>query len=159
MMHLDYSDWYPDGSALTRPNAGRFAPISPTCGWPRPSLPGQDESMIDDPSPEPRDSGTPSAQAPESYFWPLVALVLVILPQVLVPGRFREGPPLVVPVIEAIVFLALLVVAAKPGPVPRAARPLILSLFAVLVLANSAAAARLVVVVLRTPPTGQAPPS
>jgi hypothetical protein len=43
--------------------------------------------MIDDASPEPRDSGTPSAQAPESYFWPLVALVLVILPQVLVPGR------------------------------------------------------------------------
>jgi hypothetical protein len=107
----------------------------------------------------PRDSGTPSAQAPESYFWPLVALVLVILPQVLVPGRFREGPPLVVPVIEATVFLALLVVAAKPGPVPRAARPLILSLFAVLILANSAAAARLVVVVLRTPSTGQAPPS
>ncbi len=107
--------------------------------------------MIDDPSPEARDSGTPSAQAPESYFWPLVALVLVILPQVLVPGRLREGPPLIVPVIEATVFLALLVVAAKPGPVPRAARPLILSLFAVLVLANSAAAARLVVVVLRTP--------
>jgi hypothetical protein len=66
---------------------------------------------------------------------------------------------LIVPVIEATVFLALLVVAAKPGPVPRAARPLILSLFAVLVLANSAAAARLVVVVLRTPPTGHAPPT
>lgn len=46
---------------------------------------------------------------------------------------------------------------AKPGPVPRAAR-LILSLFAVRVLANSAAAARLVVV-LRTPPEGQAPPT
>jgi len=46
--------------------------------------------MIDDASPEPRDSGTPSAQAPESYFWPLVALVLVILPQVLVPGRLRD---------------------------------------------------------------------
>jgi hypothetical protein len=59
---------------------------------------------IDDASPEPRDSGTPSAQAPESYFWPLVALVLVILPQVLVPGRLREGPPLIVPVIEATVF-------------------------------------------------------
>ena len=115
--------------------------------------------MINDPSPEPRDSGTPSAQAPESYFWPLVALVLVILPQVLVPGRLREGPPLIVPVIEATVFLALLAVAAKPGPVPRAARPLILSLFAVLVLANSAAAARLVVVVLRTPPTGHTPPT
>ena len=60
--------------------------------------------MIDDASPEPRDSGTPSAQAPESYFWPLVALVLVILPQVLVPGRLPEGPPLIVPVIEATVF-------------------------------------------------------
>jgi hypothetical protein len=60
--------------------------------------------MIDDASPEPRDSGAPSAQAPESYFWPLVALVLVILPQVLVPGRLREGPPLIVPVVEATVF-------------------------------------------------------
>ena len=60
--------------------------------------------MIDDASPEPHDSGTPSAQAPESYFWPLVALVLVILPQVLVPDRLREGPPLIVPVIEATVF-------------------------------------------------------
>ena len=59
--------------------------------------------MIDDASPEPHDIGTPSAQAPESYFWPLVALVLVILPQVLVPGRLREGPPLIVPVIEATV--------------------------------------------------------
>jgi hypothetical protein len=115
--------------------------------------------MIDNASPMPHDSGTPSAHAPESYFWPLVALVLVILPQVLVPGRLREGPPLIVPVIEAAVFLVLLAVAAKPGPVPRAARPLILSLFAVLVLANSAAAARLVVVVLRTTPKGQAPPT
>jgi hypothetical protein len=59
--------------------------------------------MIDDPSPEARDSDMPSAQAPESYFWPLLALVLVILPQVLVPGRLREGPPLIVPVIEATV--------------------------------------------------------
>ena len=107
-----------------------------TCGWPRPSLSGQDGFMIDDPSPEPHDSRMPSAHTPESYFWPLIALVLVILPQVLVPSRLREGPPLIVPVIEATVFLALLVVAAKPGPVPRAARPLILSLFAVLVLAE-----------------------
>jgi hypothetical protein len=115
--------------------------------------------MIDNASAEPHDSGTPSAQAPESYFWPLVALVLVILPQVLVPSRLREGPPLIVPVIEATVFLVLLAVAAKPGPVPRAARPLMLSLFAVLVLANTAAAARLVVVVLRSTPRGQAPPT
>ncbi len=110
--------------------------------------------MIDDPSPHPHAGAPPSAPAPESYFWPLVALVMVILPQVVVPGRFREGPPLIVPVIEATVFLTLLAVAAKPGPVPRGARPLILSLFAVLVLANTAAAVRLVVVVLRTPPAG-----
>ena len=115
--------------------------------------------MIDASSPEPRDSGTPSAQVPESYFWPLIALVLVILPQVLVPGTLREGPPWIVPVIEAAVFVVLLAVAAKPGPVPRGARPLILSLFTVLVLANSAAAARLVVVVLRTTPSGHAPPT
>jgi uncharacterized membrane protein len=55
--------------------------------------------------------------------------------------------------------VVLLAVAAKPGPVPRGARPLILSLFTVLVLANSAAAARLVVVVLRTTPSGHAPPT
>jgi hypothetical protein len=51
--------------------------------------------MIDDASPEPHVSGTPSARAPESCFWPLVALVLVILPQVLVRTRLREGPRLV----------------------------------------------------------------
>jgi hypothetical protein len=56
------------------------------------------------------------------------------------------------------VRLKFLTLAAKPGPVPRAARPLVPSLLAVLVLANSAAAARLVVVVLRTLPEGQAPP-
>ena len=33
-------------------------------------LQGQDGCMINDPSPEPRDSGTPSAQAPESYSGP-----------------------------------------------------------------------------------------
>ncbi len=55
------------------------------------------------------------------------------------------------------VRLKFLTLAAKPGPVARAARPLVPSLLAVLV-ANSAAAARLVVVVLRTPPEGQAAP-
>ena len=115
--------------------------------------------MVDHQPAESSNSDNPSAAAPESYFWPLVALVLVILPQVLVPGRLREGPPLLVPLIEATAFIALLAVAAKPGPVPRAARPLILSLFAVLVTANSAAAARLVVVVLRPTPTGGTPPS
>jgi hypothetical protein len=57
------------------------------------------------------------------------------------------------------VRLKFLTLAAKPGPVPRAARPLVPSLWAVLVLANSAAAARLVVVVLRTLPEDQAPPT
>src|SRR6476619_6617836 len=78
-----------------------------------------DGPMPDEPSTGPR---------PETYVWPLVALGVVILPQVLVPARMREGPPIVVPAIEATVVLILLAVAAKPGPVPRAARPLVLSL-------------------------------
>ena len=44
--------------------------------------------------------GPGPAGVPESYLWPLTALVLVILPQVLVPASMREGPPLLVPVIE-----------------------------------------------------------
>jgi hypothetical protein len=95
----------------------------------------------------------------ESYLWPLVALVLVILPQVLVPARFRIGPPLAVPIVEGAVALVLLVVAAKPGPVPQRARPLILTLFAVLIGANTAAAGRLVTLVLRSTPKGEKPPS
>ena len=98
-------------------------------------------------------------QAPESYGWPLLALVLVILPQVLVPASMREGPPVVVPVIEGAVVLVLVAVAAKPGPVPRAARPLILTLSAVLILANTAAAIRLVALVLRSTPRGESPPT
>jgi uncharacterized membrane protein len=86
--------------------------------------------------------------SPESYTWPLVAIVLVILPQLLIPTRDRVGPPLLVPIIESIAFLVMLAIAAKPGPVPRRARPVILVLFAVLVLANTIAAARLVVLVL-----------
>src|SRR6476469_4873441 len=73
-------------------------------------------------------------RAPESYVWPLVALVLVILPQVLVPADMREGPPVVVPIIEGAVVL-------------------------VLVAANTAAAARLVVLVLQSTPPGQPPPT
>jgi uncharacterized membrane protein len=42
----------------------------------------------------------------------------------------------------------MVVIAARPGPVPRRARPLVLSLFDVLILANAAVAARLVVLVL-----------
>ena len=115
--------------------------------------------MTDTPSKPPHDGGLPSALAPESYRWPLVALVLVILPQVLVPATMREGPPAVVPVVEGVVVLVLLAVAAKPGPVPRGARPLILTLFAVLIAANTSAAVRLVTVVLRSTPTGETPPT
>ena len=113
--------------------------------------------MTDDASAHPHEPDQASAQVPESYVWPLVALTLVILPQVLVPARMREGPVLIVPIIEGAVVLLLLAVAAKPGPVPRAARPLILSLFAILVLANTAAAIRLVIAVLRGPSNGHAP--
>ena len=45
----------------------------------------------------PEESEVSSAPAPESYVWPLVALVLVILPQVLVPARMRLEPPSIVP--------------------------------------------------------------
>src|SRR3954462_9678446 len=100
--------------------------------------------MSDTPSKQPADPSLCRAREPESYLWPLVALVLVILPQVLVPATMREGPPSFVPVVEGTVVLVLLAVAAKPGPVPRTARPLILSLFAVLILANTTAAVRLV---------------
>ena len=65
---------------------------------------------------------TSAPTAAESYVWPLTTLLLVILPQVLVPEKMREGPPLGVPAIEAMVVLILLAVAAKPGPVPRAER-------------------------------------
>jgi uncharacterized membrane protein len=98
-----------------------------------------------------------SEPSPESYVLPLVTLTVVILPQVLIPERFRQGPILLVPVIEVAVILLLMAVAAKPGPVPRGARPLILSLFGVLVLANTIAAARLVIAVLRTSGSGHAP--
>lgn len=97
----------------------------------------------------PEESEVSSAPAPETYVWPLVALVLAILPQVLVPARMRLGPPSIVPIVEGAVVVVLLAVAAKPGPVPRAARPLVLSLFGVLILANTLAAVRLVTLVLR----------
>ncbi|WP_235508552.1 hypothetical protein [Terrabacter sp. Root85] len=121
--------------------------------------------MPNEPSPDPQPGpprGAGSGQmgvAPETYVWPLVALVVVILPQVLVPARMREGPPIVVPATEAAVVLILLAVAAKPGPVPRAARPLVLSLVAVLIVANTGAAVRLVALVLRSTPEGETPPT
>jgi uncharacterized membrane protein len=87
-------------------------------------------------------------RVPESYAWPLTAIVLVILPQLLIPGRDRIGPPLFVPVIEIGVFVIMAAIAAKPGPVPRRARPAVLTLVAILVVANAAAAGRLVALVL-----------
>jgi hypothetical protein len=85
---------------------------------------------------------------PEGYTWPLVAILIAIVPQVLVPARDRLGPPLVVPIIEAAAFLSMLVIAALPGPVPARARPVILLLFSVLTGANAVAAGRLVILVL-----------
>lgn len=92
------------------------------------------------------DGGGP--RAPESYAWPLAAIVVAILPQVLVPVHDRVGPPLAVPITEAAVFLIMLIIAARPGPVPRRARPIVLLLFGLLILANAAAAIRLVALVL-----------
>jgi hypothetical protein len=63
--------------------------------------------MTDSASTPSTSGGHGSEQAPESYLWPLTALVLVILPQVLVPASVREGPPLLVPVIEGCVALVL----------------------------------------------------
>ena len=100
-----------------------------------------------------------SDQGVENFFWPLFALVLVILPQVLVPARMRLGPPSEVPLVEALLVVVLLGVAAKRGPVPRAARPLVLSLFALLALANTLAAGRLVIIVLRGSHESGAPPT
>jgi hypothetical protein len=105
--------------------------------------------------PDPRSSGDAAkdrqgsspARTPESYTWPLVAIVVVILPQVLVPSNRRIGPPLLVPLVEAAAFLVMFVIAAKPGPVPRGARPFVLSLFGLLILANAAATIRLVLLV------------
>src|SRR5664280_3637303 len=95
--------------------------------------------------PHPPPLGDPSndlSRTPESYTWPLVAVVVIILPQVLVPTSHRIGPPLLVPIVEAVAFLVMLVIAAKPGPVPRGARPFILSLFCVLIMANAGATIR-----------------
>jgi hypothetical protein len=96
----------------------------------------------------PHEGDDAGPRSPESYTWPLVAIVVAILPQVLVPVRDRVGPPLAVPIAETALFLIMLIIAAKPGPVPRHARPAVLLLFGALVAANAAAAARLVVLVL-----------
>lgn len=84
----------------------------------------------------------------EAYTWPLVAITLVIVPQFIIPGRDRIGPPLFVPLIELGVLITLVGIAAKPGPVPPRARPFVLILIAILVGANTVAAGRLVALVL-----------
>jgi uncharacterized membrane protein len=104
-------------------------------------------------------TGDETTKVPESYGWPLAALSLVIVPQVAIPSRLRIGPPSLVPIIEGVVLLILLGIAAKRGPVPRAARPFMLSLFGLLVAANTLAAARLVYVVLAGAHIGTAPPT
>ena len=103
--------------------------------------------------------GVSKPRKPETYFWPLLTLVIVILPQVLVPSRLRVGPTIAVPIVEAAAVLILLGVAAKRGPVPRAARPLILTLFGILAGANTAAAIRLVIIVMVGTPKGHPAPS
>src|SRR3954452_13262804 len=85
---------------------------------------------------------------PESYTWALVAVALVILPQLLIPARDRIVPPLLVPAIGGFACLVLLVIAAKPAPVPGGARTGVLALFGVLAVANAIAAGRLVALVL-----------
>ena len=87
-------------------------------------------------------------RTPESYTWPLLAVLVVILPQALIPAGDRVGPPLLVPLVEGTALLVLVGIAARPGPVPRGARSLVLTLFYVLAMANAAAAARLVTLVL-----------
>ena len=99
-------------------------------------------------SPSRGDGAERGLPAPESYLWPLTAIVVAILPQVLIPVRDRVGPPSVVPITEGAVILIMLIIAAKPGSVPRRARPLVLTLFGALILANAGAAARLVALVL-----------
>jgi uncharacterized membrane protein len=85
---------------------------------------------------------------PESVFWPMFAVAVVIPPQVLIPPQDRLGPPALVPIIEGTAFIGLLLITAKPGPVSRKARPTVLTLFVVLAAANAGGAIRLVVIVL-----------
>ena len=105
--------------------------------------------MSVEPDPLPAGQGGSGPRTPESYTWPLLAIVVVILPQVFVPARDRVGPPALVPLIETAAFLVLAIIAAKPGPVPRRFRPTILVLFGLLIMANAFSAGRLVVLVLR----------
>jgi hypothetical protein len=75
-------------------------------------------------------------------------MLVAILPQVVVPARYRVGPIPLVPLIELAAVAVMVLIAARPGPVPRGARPAILTLFAVLAGANTVGAGRLVALVL-----------
>jgi uncharacterized membrane protein len=101
------------------------------------------------PNPSGPDGDRASGRVPEHYTWPLVAIAIMIIPQVAVPTRYKVGPPVVVPIVEGLAFLGMLLIAARPGPVPRSARPFVLTLFSVLIVANVVAAGRLVVLTLR----------
>lgn len=90
----------------------------------------------------------PASRAPEPYTWPILAMLAAILPQVMVPARFRVGPIPLVPLIELAAVAVMVLIAARPGPVPRGARPAVLTLFGVLVGANTVGAGRLVALVL-----------
>ena len=103
---------------------------------------------IEPSSPAADHGGSQQERRPESYTWPLVAIIIAILPQVLIPARDRVGPVALIPLMETAAFLVMLIIAARPGPVPRRFRPTILLLFGVLIAANAVAAARLVVLVL-----------
>jgi uncharacterized membrane protein len=92
--------------------------------------------------------GEPVAAKGESYTWPLIAIALIITPQLAIPGRDRIGPPLAIPVIEIVALLLLIGIAALPGPVSQRAHGIVLSLFGVLALANAGAALHLVSLVL-----------
>ena len=55
---------------------------------------------IDPDPPAPNQPAPHTGPAPESYRWPLVAVVIAIMPQVLIPARNRVGPPSLVPVLR-----------------------------------------------------------
>ena len=95
---------------------------------------------------EPVGEGRPLT--PESYTWPLLALAVAILPQILVPAQYRIGPPLIVPIIETAAWLTMAAIAALPGAVPAKARPVLLAALGVLAAGNVIAAARLAALVL-----------
>jgi hypothetical protein len=115
--------------------------------------------VTSEPIPNPSGTGDDRGAgiAPEPYTWPMVAMLVMILPQLLVPSRDRIGPPLIVPIAESVVFLCMLAIAIKPGPVPHSARPIILTLFSALIVANVIAAGRLVFLTLRNGEVGGVP--